>query len=95
MRGFPSDLEKRKEYLLVSSLPRSIITNPDSWFADYGASKHMTGYKSIFPDFRKKNFLEKVELGDNKIYVIKGFHATYLHLEFGYFIHIDEILYVP
>jgi hypothetical protein len=93
--GSPKKQENRKEYYLVSTLSGHLTTNRNSWLIDSGASKHMTGYKNILSDFRKKTCSVQAQLGDNSCHEIKGIGSTSLQLEFGSIIHIDEILYVP
>jgi hypothetical protein len=61
-----NEKENRKEYYLVFALSNLVFTRPKTWLVDNGASKHMTGYKEILSDFKKKSFVEQVELGDDK-----------------------------
>ena len=37
-----------------------------------GASKHMASYREILTDYKKKEFAEQVELGDDRSYTIDG-----------------------
>jgi hypothetical protein len=93
--GSPKKQENIKEYYLVSALSGHLTTDRNSWLVDSGASKHMTGYKNILSDFRKKSSSVQVQLGDNSCHEIKGIGSTSLQLESGSIIHVDEILYVP
>jgi hypothetical protein len=68
-----NERENIKEYYLVSALSSTIITGPKTWLVNSGASKHMTGYKEILLDFKKKSFVEQVELGDDKCFKEKFF----------------------
>ena len=90
-----SPREKRKDYLLVSTLSANIVNNKDSWLVDSGASRHITGYKEILSDFRKKNFSVQVELGNEASYAIKGIGSIKFHLKCGSMLHLEEVLYVP
>jgi hypothetical protein len=83
-----NERENRKEYYLVSALSSTIITGPKTWVVDSGASKHMTRYKEILSDFKKKSFAEQVELGE-------GVGSISFRLESGAMLHVDEVLYVP
>ena len=67
-----SPQDKKKEYLLVLALSGNIVNNKDTWLVDSGASRHITGYKKILSNFRKKNFSVQVELGNEASYAIKG-----------------------
>jgi len=44
----------------------------DTWFIYNGASKHMTGQKDILSIIIEKDFPQKVSLGDDYQYPIKG-----------------------
>jgi hypothetical protein len=78
----------------VSALSGHLTTDRNSWLVDSGASKHMTGYKNILSDFRKRSCSVQVQLGDNSCHEIKGIGSTSLQLESDSIIHVDEILYV-
>jgi len=62
---------------------------------DSGASKHMTRYREILLDYKKKSFVEQVELGDDRSYMIEGVGSISFELDFKAMLHIDEVLYVP
>jgi transposase InsO family protein len=89
-----NERENRKEYYLVSALSSIVITGPKTWLVESGSSKHMTGYKEILSDFKKKSFAEQVELGDDKRYKIEGVRSISFRLEYGAMLHVDEVLYV-
>jgi hypothetical protein len=55
----------------------------------------MTGDKEILSDFKKKSFVEQVELGDENCYKIEGVGCISFRLEYGEMIHVDEVFYVP
>jgi hypothetical protein len=80
---------------LVFALSSTVITGLRTWLVDNGASKHMTGYKEILSNFKKKSFAEQVELGDDKCYKIEGVGSISFRLESGAMLHVDEVLYVP
>jgi hypothetical protein len=64
---------------------------PKTWLGDSGASKHMIGYKEILSDFETKYFVEHVELGDDKCYMIEGVGSISFRLESGARLHVDEV----
>jgi hypothetical protein len=66
-----NERENRKEYYLVSALSSTVITGSKTWLVYSGASKHMTEYKEILSNFKKKSFAEQVGLGDDKFYKIE------------------------
>jgi hypothetical protein len=90
-----NERENKKEYYLVSALSSTVIKRPKNWLVDCGTSKHMTWYKEILLDFKKKSFAEQVELGDDKCYKIEGVGSISFRLESGAMLHVDEVLYVP
>jgi hypothetical protein len=90
-----NERENRKEYYLVSALSSTVIIELKNRLVDSGASKHMTGYKEILSDFKKKFFAEQVELGDEKCYKIERVGSISFKLESGAMLHVDEVLYVP
>ena len=91
----PPRQEKRKEYYLVSALTGFVITSQDTWLVDSGASTHMTGYREVLLDFRKKSCSAQVELGDEVRYEVNGVGSISLHLESRATLHLEEVLYVP
>ena len=93
--GSPPKQEKRKEYYLVSALTGSVITSQDTWLVDSGASTHMTRYRKVLSDFRKKSCSTQMELRDVVRYEVNGVGSISLHLESGAILHLEEVLYVP
>jgi len=64
------------------------------WVIDTGASRHMTGECSQLQTLSKGKYSHAIELGDNKIYLMKGIGSTLLELESSGSIHLKNILYV-
>jgi hypothetical protein len=64
--------EQIKDYVLISALSGSVTHGEDMWLIDSGDSKHMTGQKNILSYVLEKKFSQKVTLGDNYQYPIKG-----------------------
>ena len=62
---------------------------------DSGASKHMTGYKDHLSDFIEKESHQKVKLGDDYQYLIKGVGEASYQLESGKQLKMKDVLYVP
>jgi hypothetical protein len=61
-----------KDHVLISTLLGSVSLGEDTWLIDSGASKHMTGKKNTLSCILKKNFSQKVTLGYDYQYPIKG-----------------------
>ena len=64
--------EQIKEHVLISALLGSVTPGEDTWLIDSGASKHMTGQRNILSYISEKKFYQKVTLGDDYQYPIKG-----------------------
>jgi hypothetical protein len=61
-----------KDHVLISALSGSLSPGEDTWLIDSGASKHMTGKKNTLSCISEKKFSQKVTLGDDYQYPIKG-----------------------
>jgi hypothetical protein len=68
--------ERIKDYVLISALSGLVTHGEDTWLIDSGASKHMTGQKNILSCVLENKFSQKVTLGDNYQYPIKGNQTT-------------------
>jgi hypothetical protein len=64
--------EQIKDYVLISTLSGSVTPGEDTWLIDSGASKHMTSQRDILSCLSEKKFSQKVTLGDDYQYPIKG-----------------------
>lgn len=62
---------------------------------DNGASNHTTRYKYYLIDFIEKESHQKVKLGDNYQYPIKGVGEASYKLEYGKQLKMKDVLYVP
>ena len=62
---------------------------------DSGASKHMTGYKDYFTDLVEKESHQKLKLGADYQYPIKGVGETSYKLKLGKQLKMKDVLYVP
>jgi hypothetical protein len=66
----------------------------DTWLIDSGASKHMTGQRDILSCLTEKNFPQKVTLGDDYQYPIKGVGESNYKLNSGTPMKMKDVLYV-
>jgi hypothetical protein len=57
--------EQIEDCVLTFSLSGSMSPGEDTWLIDNGASKNMTGQRDILSFLTKKNFPQKVTLGDD------------------------------
>ena len=67
----------------------------DTWLIDTGASKHMIGRKYILSSLIEKDFPQKVSLGDDYQYPIKGMGESTYKLDSGTLMRMKDVLYVP
>jgi hypothetical protein len=84
-----------KEYVVISSLTRIITHGSNTWLIDSGASNHMTCYKDSFLELVHKDSPQKVKLGDDYQYLIKGVGEASYKLDFGKPMKMKDVLYVP
>ena len=84
-----------EDYVLTSALSRSMSPGEDTWLIETGASKHMTCQRDILSCLTKNNFPQKVTLGDDYWYPIKGVGESNYQLDLGTPMKMKDILYVP
>ena len=87
--------EDAEKYVLFSTLFGSITPGEDTWLIDSGASKHMTGHKKNLSRLEEKNSPQKVSLGDDYQYPIKGIGEASYKLDSGNPLKMKEVLYLP
>ena len=83
------------EYYLISALTSMVTHGNDTWLVDSGASKHMTGFKEYLSTLIAKESSQKVKLGDDYQYPIKGVGEPSYKLELGELLKMKDVLYVP
>jgi hypothetical protein len=67
----------------------------DTWLIDNGASKHMIGQRDILSCLTEKKFPQKVTLGDDYQYPIKGVGESNYKFDSGTPMKIKDVLYIP
>ena len=82
------------DYLLLSALSSTIQTSSDTWLIDSGASRHMTGYQELLFDMAKRESHQKVILGDDTKYAVRGVGATSFQLKSRKTVKMKEVLHV-
>jgi hypothetical protein len=92
----PNKLTKEdiEYYVSFSSLSGSVAPGEDTWLIDSGASKHMTGQKEILSSLIAKDLPQKVSLGDDYQYPIKGMRESTYKLDSGTPMRMKDVLYV-
>ena len=63
--------------------------------SDSGASKHMTSQKKSLSSFEERDSPQKVSLGDDYQYPIKGIGEATYKLDSKTLMKIKDVLYVP
>jgi hypothetical protein len=86
--------EKIEDYVLFSALSRSMTPGEDTCLIDNGASKHMTGQRDILSSVTENYFPQKVSLGDDYQYPIKGMGESTYKLDSGTPMKMKDVLYV-
>jgi hypothetical protein len=84
-----------KDHVLILALSGSVSPGEDTWLIDSGASKHMTGKKNTLSCISEKKFSQKVTLGDDYQYPIKGVGESNYKLDSENSITMKYVLYVP
>jgi hypothetical protein len=87
--------EEIEDYVLFSTLLGSVTPGEDTWLIDSGASKHMIGQKDIISSLIEKDLPQKVSLGDDYQYPIKGMGESTYKLDSGTPMRMKDVLYVP
>jgi hypothetical protein len=87
--------EEIEEYVLFSALSGSVTLGEDTWLIDSGASKHMTCQKNTLSSLIEKDPPQKVSLGDDYQYPIKGMDEATYKLDSGTPMRMKDVLYVP
>jgi hypothetical protein len=87
--------EEIEDHVFFSTLLGSMTPGEDTWLIDSGASKHMTGQKDILSSLIENKFPQKVSLGDDYQYSIKGMGESTYKLDLGTPMRMKDVLYVP
>ena len=87
--------EQIKDHVLISALLGSVTLGDDTWLIYSGASKHIMGQRKILSCISEKKFSQKVTLGDNYQYPIKGVGKSKHKLNSGNSLKMNGVLYVP
>ena len=80
---------------MISARTGKVTHGNDTWLVDSGASKQMTGYKDYLMDLIENESHQKVKLGDDYQYTIKGVGEASYKLQSGKQLKIKDVLYVP
>jgi hypothetical protein len=75
--------EQIEYHVLISALSGSVSPGEDTWLIDSGAFKHMIGQRDILSFLSEKNFSQRVTLGDDYQYPIKGVGESNYKLNSG------------
>jgi hypothetical protein len=87
--------ERIKDYVLILAFSGSVTPGEDTWLIDSGASKHMTGQRDILSYISENKFSQKVTLGDDYQYPIKGVGESNYKLNSRNSMKMKDVLYVP
>jgi hypothetical protein len=82
-------------YLLLSALSSTIHTSCDTWLIDSGASRHMIGYQELLSDLAKRESHQRIILGDDARYAVRGAGATSFQLKSRKTLKMKDVLHVP
>jgi hypothetical protein len=88
------DKEEIEEYVLFFALSGSVTPGEDTWLINSGSSKHMTGQKNTLSRIIDKEYPQKVSLGDDYQYPIKGMGEATYKLDSRTPMRMKDVLYV-
>ena len=83
--------DSTKEYVLNSSLTRSISHGSNTWIIDSDASNNMTSHNDSLFCLTQNNYSHKVQLGDDYQYPIKGMGEASYKLRTIMFMKMKEV----
>jgi hypothetical protein len=83
-----------KDHVLISALSGTVTPGADAWIIDSGASKNMTGKRNTLSCISENNFSQKVTLGDDYQYPIKGVGESNYKLDSENSVKMKDVLYV-
>jgi hypothetical protein len=87
--------EQIKDHFLILTLLGLVTPREDTWLIDSGASEHMTRQRDILSCISENKFSQKVTLGDDYQYPIKGVGESNYKLNSGNSLKMKDVLYVP
>lgn len=88
-------VEGDKDHFYYFAVATSLADENNISLIDSGASRHMTGERDHLTSMMERRLAQKVELGDNESYTVKGIGTTSIELGTGESIHLSNKLYVP
>ena len=89
------DSSSDEEYFLIYALTGTVTHGSNDWLIDNGASKRMAGFKESFVKLSKHESPNKVKLGDDYQYPIKGSGESSYKLDSANFMKMKDVLFVP
>ena len=95
IRQESDDSSSEEEYVLISALTGTVSHGSNDWLIDSGSSKHMTGFKESFVKLSEHESPQKVKLGDDNQYPIKGSRESSYKLDSGKSLKMKNVLFFP
>ena len=92
IKNYMTKTSTTKDKGLFSALTGT-FEDENIWVINSGASRYMTGEHKQLKTFSRGETSYYVELGDKKIYLVRGIGSTSLELENGGNIHLNNILF--
>ena len=84
-----------EEYVLIYALTGTITHGSNDWLIDSGASKHIMGFKESIVKLSENDSPQKVKLGDDYQYPIKGNGESSYKLDSGKSMKMQDVFFVP
>jgi predicted aspartyl protease len=87
--------EQIRDYVLISTLSGLVTHGEETWLIDSGASKNIIVQRDILSFISEKKFSQKVALGYDYQYPIKGVGESNYKLNSRNSMKMKDVLYVP
>lgn len=82
-------------FIFCSALSSHVATGHNTWIIDSGASCHIMRFREHLDNLVEETSNEKVTIGDDSSYSVKGVGTSTLQLNSGISIQLTDVLFVP
>ena len=73
----------------------NMVQNPNQWWVDTGATRHVCSDKSMFSTYKKFDHEEKLYMGNSAVSMIEGSGTVILKFTSGKTVKLNNVLHVP
>ena len=73
----------------------NLVQNPNQWWVDTGATRHVCSEKSMFSTYQKFDQKERIYMGNSVVSMIEGSGAVILKFTSKKTVKLNDVLHVP